>query len=29
MTVDYAQLAPLQESLSRGYLKQWVDLNLR
>lgn len=25
MKVDYAQLAPLLESLSRGYLKQWVE----
>lgn len=29
MRVDYDELAPLLEELSRGYLKQWVDRNLR
>jgi iron(III) transport system substrate-binding protein len=29
MEVDYEALAPLLEELSRGYLKQWVDRNLR
>jgi iron(III) transport system substrate-binding protein len=29
MEVDYDKLAPMLEELSRGYLKQWVDRNLR
>lgn len=29
MRVDYDKLAPMLEELSRGYLKQWVDRNLR
>lgn len=29
MAVDYDQLSPLLETLSRGYLKQWVDRNLQ
>ena len=29
MKVDYDNLAPLLEELSTGYLKQWVDRNLR
>jgi len=29
MKIDYDKLAPLVESLSRGYLKQWTDRNMR
>lgn len=29
MDLDYDTLAPLLEELSRGFLKQWVDRNLR
>ena len=29
MTVDYAKLGELLEQLSKGYLRQWVDENLR
>jgi len=29
MKVDYAALAPLLESLSNGYLKKWVDQNMK
>jgi len=28
MKVDYGKLAPILETLSRGYLKQWVDGNI-
>ncbi len=29
MRVDYMELAPILERISRSYLKEWVDRNLR
>jgi iron(III) transport system substrate-binding protein len=29
MRVDYTELAPILERISRGYLKEWVDRNLQ
>jgi hypothetical protein len=29
MRVDYTELAPILERISRSYLKEWVDRNLQ